>query len=170
MDVPAERIELAKVPDRNLDLISSDELEQLLKAPDGDDIKSLRDKAILELLFSTGLRVSELCALNRDTFSEAKSGEISIRGKGGKIRVVFISESARQAVKNYLDKRTRWMTLFTQLEASLPSWVGIFAPNSAFRGRTEALRCQSRHFQKSYPTYYSPLFRHRPSFKRRRFA
>ena len=64
--MPAERIELAKVPDRNLDLISSDELERLLKAPDGDDIKSLRDKAILEILFSTGLRVSELCSLQSD--------------------------------------------------------------------------------------------------------
>jgi site-specific recombinase XerD len=52
------------------------------------------------------LRVSELCSLNRDQINEAKSGEISIKGKGGKIRVVFISETAKQAVKNYLDKRT----------------------------------------------------------------
>ena len=71
-----------------------------------NSLMALRDKAILELLFSTGLRVSELCALNRDSFGEAKNGEISIRGKGGKIRVVFISDTAKQAVKNYLDKRT----------------------------------------------------------------
>ncbi len=96
-----ERIELAKTPERQLELITEDELERLLASPE-----NLRDKAILELLFSTGLRVSELCSLNRDQFTEAKSGEISIRGKGGKIRVVFISETAKQAVKNYLDKRT----------------------------------------------------------------
>src|SRR3989344_1018703 len=64
--LPPERIELAKVPDRSLDLITSQELERLLKAPTGTEVKSLRDKAILELLFSTGLRVSELCALNND--------------------------------------------------------------------------------------------------------
>ena len=118
--LPPDKIELAKTPQRELDLITEEELQRLLDAPLANlavkppsggltakhqDLRDFRDKAILELLFSTGLRVSELC-LNRDTFSEAKSGEISIRGKGGKIRVVFISESARQAVKNYLDKRT----------------------------------------------------------------
>ena len=142
--LPPDKIELAKTPQRELDLITAEELQRLLDAPikgsggrkraslrtdeEGNSteasfsssaselvgqnfasptgLKSLRDKAILELLFSTGLRVSELCALNRDSFSEAKSGEISIRGKGGKIRVVFISDSAKQAVKNYLEKRT----------------------------------------------------------------
>lgn len=102
--MPAERIELAKVPDRNLDLISSDELGRLLRAPDGNDIKSLRDKAILELLFSTGLRVSELCSLQSDL--DLSKDEFSIRGKGEKVRVVFLSPEAKQAVKNYLDKRT----------------------------------------------------------------
>jgi len=103
--LPAERIELAKTPQRDLDLITEEELRRLLDIK-GDETKDLRDRAILELLFSTGLRVSELCALNRDSFNEARAGEISIRGKGGKIRVVFISEEAKQAVKNYLDKRT----------------------------------------------------------------
>jgi len=102
--LPAERIELAKTPQRDLDLITEEELQRLLDVK-GGETKDIRNKAILELLFSTGLRVSELCALNRDSFGEAKNGEISIRGKGGKIRVVFISESAKQAVKNYLDKR-----------------------------------------------------------------
>lgn len=101
-----ERIELAKTPQRDLDLITEEELLRLLDAPKGNDLKELRDKAILELLFSTGLRVSELCSLNRDHISEAKSGEISIRGKGGKIRVVFISDTAQRALKEYLSKRT----------------------------------------------------------------
>ncbi|AKM83914.1 TPA: hypothetical protein DCZ46_01110 [Candidatus Campbellbacteria bacterium] len=98
-----ERIELAKVSDRSLDLISSDELLRLINAPDGDDLKSLRDKAILELFFSTGLRVSELCSLNSDI--DLKKDEMPIRGKGEKVRVVFLSEDSKGAVKKYLDNR-----------------------------------------------------------------
>jgi site-specific recombinase XerD len=99
----AEEIDLAKVPERHLDLISQSELGRLLKSSEGDDIKSLRDKSILELLFSTGLRVSELCSLTNDI--DFNQGEFSIRGKGGKIRVVFISEEARETLKKYLKLR-----------------------------------------------------------------
>lgn len=98
-----EHIELAKVGERPLDLISNEELNRLLNAPKGDDLKSLRDRAILQMLFSTGLRVSELCSLSRDVDIDAD--ELSIRGKGEKIRVVFISPEARKAVKEYLNKR-----------------------------------------------------------------
>lgn len=98
-----ERIELAKTSQRELDLISERELENLLSAPDLSTIGGLRDKAMLELFFSTGLRVSELCSLDRDT--DLRTGEISVRGKGGKIRVVFVSASAALAVKKYLDNR-----------------------------------------------------------------
>ena len=99
----ADRIELAKVPERSLDLISPVELEKLMAAPEGNEIKALRDRAILYLLFSTGLRVSELCSLTRDiNFS---SGEFSIRGKGSKIRVVFISDEAKKAIDIYLKNR-----------------------------------------------------------------
>lgn len=112
--LPPERIELAKVPERSIELISSDELNRLMDAPKGDDLKNLRDKAILELFFSTGLRVSELCSLNRDI--NLNSDELSVRGKGEKIRVVFISERAKEAVKKYLDKRTDMdEALFIQL-------------------------------------------------------
>jgi len=98
-----ERIELAKVGSRDLDLISADELERLMRAPSGDSLTSLRDKAILELFFSTGLRVSELCSLNRDL--DLSRDEFSIRGKGEKVRVVFLSPEAKRAIKRYLDKR-----------------------------------------------------------------
>jgi len=98
-----ERIELAKVGERSLDLITHLELNRLLNSPKGNDLKDLRDKAILELLFSTGLRVSELCSLNRDI--DLSSDELSIRGKGGKVRVVFISEDAKNAIKKYLSTR-----------------------------------------------------------------
>src|SRR3989344_9211646 len=63
--LPADRIELAKESAREFTLISTAELARLLDAPEGENLKSLRDKAILEMFFSTGLRVSELCALPR---------------------------------------------------------------------------------------------------------
>ena len=99
-----EEIDLAKIPERDLELISEDELKRLIDAPSGKNLKTLRDHAILELLFSTGLRVSELCSLNRDSI-DSKHDEFSIRGKGGKVRLVFISDKAREALKDYLDKR-----------------------------------------------------------------
>ncbi|OGZ03982.1 MAG: hypothetical protein A2648_00040 [Candidatus Lloydbacteria bacterium RIFCSPHIGHO2_01_FULL_41_20] len=98
-----EKIELAKISERSLDLIEPKDLQRLLSAPDGDDIKSLRDKAILELFFSTGLRVSELCSLSRDL--DLSRDEFSVRGKGEKVRVVFLSESAKEAIKKYLGER-----------------------------------------------------------------
>ncbi len=101
--LPAERIELAKVNERSLDLITTAELERLLNVETGTDLKGVRDKAILELLFSTGLRVSELCSLKRDL--DLDSDELSIRGKGGKVRVVFISDDAKKYVRNYLKMR-----------------------------------------------------------------
>lgn len=103
-----EKIELAKVGARDLDLITHDELVRLMKAPrtiskGEDERKVLRDTAILELLFSTGLRVSELCALTRGL--DLSRDEFSVRGKGEKIRVVFLSPTAKTAVKEYLNKR-----------------------------------------------------------------
>jgi site-specific recombinase XerD len=99
-----ERIELAKVGARDLDLITAAELDRLLNGPNGTTAKSLRDKAILELFFSTGLRVSELCSLSRDL--DLSRDEFSVRGKGDKVRVVFLSPSAKDAIKAYEKKRT----------------------------------------------------------------
>ena len=98
-----ERIELAKVGERSLDLITHIELKRLLESPKGNTLKDLRDKTILELLFSTGLRVSELCSLTSDI--DLHSDELSIRGKGGKVRVVFLSDDAKKSIKNYLGAR-----------------------------------------------------------------
>jgi site-specific recombinase XerD len=106
-DIPAlspEKIELGKTLSREIELIELEDVERLLDAPKGDDLKSLRDKAILETLFSTGLRVSELCGLSRD-IPAIKRGEFSVRGKGGKVRVVFLSERAKNALLQYLSKR-----------------------------------------------------------------
>ena len=101
--ISPDRIELAKIKERSLDLITVEELNRLLSEPNGVDLKNLRDKAILELFFSTGLRVSELASLNRDL--DLSKGEFSIRGKGEKVRVVFLSDSAKKIIKEYLSKR-----------------------------------------------------------------
>ncbi len=101
--LPPEHIELAKVPERSLDLITAAELERLMKAPVGNGLKELRDRAIMEMFFSTGLRVSELCAL--DTDLDLSRDELSVRGKGDKVRVVFLSPAAKTSVAAYLKAR-----------------------------------------------------------------
>ncbi|MEK7099915.1 MAG: site-specific tyrosine recombinase/integron integrase [Patescibacteria group bacterium] len=107
-----EYIELAKVPERHIDLITAAELKRLMDAPqealmkekkEEKKSKYLRDAAILELLFSTGLRVSELCAL--DTDLDLTRDEVSVRGKGDKVRVVFLSDASKLAVRQYLKVR-----------------------------------------------------------------
>lgn len=99
-----ERIELAKVSERSIDLISPQELDRLMKGPDTSNLQGLRDKAILELLFSTGLRVSELCSLSTDDVDLSRD-EFSVRGKGDKIRVVFLSPDSKKAISAYLKAR-----------------------------------------------------------------
>lgn len=142
-----EKIELAKVGERDIDIPDIDDVERLLNAPlkDSDSLffrgltqpnplllrppmsigglakrgwaptptkkkrnpnplRIFRDKAILELLFSTGLRVSELVALNRDSLDLSRD-EFSVRGKGEKVRLVFLSPNAKTAIKMYLTKR-----------------------------------------------------------------
>ncbi len=103
--LPAEKIEVGKNPQKEIEFLTKDELEKLLQSPDENGFKGLRDRAILELLFSTGLRVSELVNLNRDQINLDKQ-EFSVKGKGGKIRLVFLSETARQALLKYLQQRT----------------------------------------------------------------
>ncbi len=101
--VSPELIELAKLPERELDLITPTELGRLMEASRGPGEKELRDTAILELLFSTGLRVSELCALNSDL--DLTQDSFSVRGKGDKVRVVFLSPTAKSAMMTYLKAR-----------------------------------------------------------------
>lgn len=98
-----DTIELAKVGGRHLDLISIEELNRLLKVPKEKNEKDLRDRALLELFFSTGLRLAELCSLNRDL--DLSKDEFSIRGKGEKVRVVFLSDDAKMTIKEYLKSR-----------------------------------------------------------------
>ncbi len=102
--VPAERVELGKQEDRQVSFLEPQELERFLQGPQGSELAVLRDRAILNMLFSTGMRVSELCSLNRDTV-DLNRGEVTVRGKGGKIRPVFLSDDAREHTKTYLAKR-----------------------------------------------------------------
>ena len=104
ISLPPEVIELAKVGERSIDLISSAELERLIAAPNTNELQGKRDRAILELLFSTGLRISELCGLSIDDVDLTRD-EFSIRGKGDKVRVVFLSDSAKDAIREYLKNR-----------------------------------------------------------------
>jgi site-specific recombinase XerD len=98
-----DKIELPKIPTRQIQIPEYRDFERLLAAPEGDGLRALRDRAILEMLFSTGLRVSELCSLKR--YIDFGRGELTVRGKGEKLRVVFLSEGCRDALKQYLDKR-----------------------------------------------------------------
>ena len=102
--VPAEKVELGKQEDREVTFLEADELERLLKSPEGDNLDVLRDRAVLSALFSTGMRVSELCSLDRNKIDTTR-GELSIRGKGSKIRVVFLSDEAKEDINKYLGKR-----------------------------------------------------------------
>jgi site-specific recombinase XerD len=102
----AEKIELAKTPSRQVQFLESEEIKRLFEAvaQETDAVTRLRDRAILEVLFSTGLRVSEIAGLKTRNINLGKS-EFSVRGKGDKVRVVFLSDSAREALKNYLSAR-----------------------------------------------------------------
>lgn len=102
--LPPEKIELAKTVRKQVTFLSGDEVIRLLDQPDTTTITGLRDRAILELLFSSGLRVSELVALDRDHIN-LKRREFMVRGKGQKDRPIFISTIAADWIQQYLDKR-----------------------------------------------------------------
>ncbi|MFA6973621.1 MAG: tyrosine-type recombinase/integrase [Parcubacteria group bacterium] len=103
--LPAEKVEVGKSVRKEVEFLEAEEVERILAAANGVDFKGLRDRAMLELLFSSGLRVSELTSINRDRL-DLKKQEFAIRGKGEKLRVVFVSDTAKKALEKYLDKRT----------------------------------------------------------------
>lgn len=102
-----EKIELSRMPERQVEFLEGEDLERFLSAPlktKNKEIIKKRDKAILELLFSTGLRVSELANLKREEFN-LKKDEVPVRGKGGKVRLVFLSGQAKKWLAEYLNMR-----------------------------------------------------------------
>lgn len=105
LDVMApEKIELPKITERQVKFLTGKDVDRLLNAPSLSTIVGKRDKAILEVLFSTGLRVSELVSLNRDTVN-LKRREFGVVGKGGRARVVFLSSRAVSWLEEYLSAR-----------------------------------------------------------------
>ena len=99
-----QKITLAKTGERQILFLEKDEIDQIDAQIPTDDINGLRDKAIFQILYSSGLRVSELVNLKRSQIS-LERGEFSVRGKGGKVRPVFVSELALEALNSYLDSR-----------------------------------------------------------------
>lgn len=99
-----EKIELASNKRPQVSFLTQDEVKRLFEAIDTSSIIGLRDRAIIELLFSTGLRVSELAKLNVEDLN-FKTGEFSVRGKGQKDRPVYVSESAAYVLAKYLEAR-----------------------------------------------------------------
>lgn len=102
-----EKIELPKTTLRIVEFLDKDEIERLMDAvkKEKEEILRLRDSAILHTLFSTGLRVSELCSLKKDQIN-FKRNEFTIRGKGEKLRLVFLDNIAAQTLQDYFKKRT----------------------------------------------------------------
>lgn len=100
----SDKIELAKVTRPEVNFLSTEELERILATPDTSKPSGVRDRAILELLFSSGLRVSELVGLNREHIN-LKTREFTVRGKGQKDRPIFISEAAAHWLDNYIKQR-----------------------------------------------------------------
>ena len=99
-----DKIELAQAKRPQVSFLDKDEVHRLMEAVKTDTMTGLRDKAILAMLFSTGLRVSELVALNHDSVNLDR-GEFSVRGKGQKDRPVYLSESATLILSDYLEAR-----------------------------------------------------------------
>ena len=98
------KIDLPKTESRSLKFLERDQVDRLVTAADTSKTEGIRDRAILELLFSTGLRVSELVKLNRDQINLERR-EFGVIGKGGRARIVFVSERAADWIKRYLEKR-----------------------------------------------------------------
>lgn len=129
-----DKVELLDKEERQIKMLREDDLERLLSAPDRETPDGRRDRAIIELLFSSGLRVSELVSLDRDQIN-LKTGEFSIRGKGGNIRVAFISAAAAGALKDYLEGRE---------DAFKPLFVRLYGPAADPQEFGQDLRLSSR--------------------------
>lgn len=137
-----EKIELPKVRRKQVSFLSNEEVLRLINIVPTKDMKGLRDRAIIELLFSSGLRVSELCNLNRDHINLAR-GEFSVRGKGQKDRPVFISPEASQWLAEYL--RTR-------IDDFVPLFIRYSGSDSS-DGKGDDMRLTPRSIQRIVSKY-----------------
>jgi site-specific recombinase XerD len=117
---PPEQIRLPKIPQRTVTCLERDELEKIFETFDLDTEKGIRNRAIIELLYSTGLRVSEICKLQYADI-HLENGEFMIRGKGDKPRIVFLSPRAKKYIEKYFSIRTQDAKILRQD----PVFIGI---------------------------------------------
>jgi site-specific recombinase XerD len=113
------KIDLPRTESRSLKFLEKEQVDMLVMEADTSKEEGLRDRAIIELLFSTGLRVSELVGLNKDRINLERR-EFGVIGKGGKARLVFVSDRAAEWIKRYLDKREdRFKPLFIRYSGAI---------------------------------------------------
>jgi len=98
-------IDLIKADPRMVEYLTKEELERLFEAPDTNSIIWLRDLTIMEMIYSTGLRISELTSLDIKNV-DLKRLEFWVRWKGKKVRVVYLTKKSAQLIKDYLEKRS----------------------------------------------------------------
>jgi len=124
-DIPTlspDKVDLPKQGPRSIAFLNTEQVERLLNSPKISNVIGLRDKAILETLFSTGLRVSELVSLNRDQV-DLERKEFGVKGKGNKLRVVFLSDTAVQWIERYLRSRQdHFKPLFIRHSGKVDAW------------------------------------------------
>ncbi len=138
-----EKVDLPKSESRRIKFLTRDQVERLLRIPDVSDELGLRDRTILEVLFSTGLRVSELAKLNRDQI-DLKSREFGIIGKGKRARLVFLSERASEWLKRYLSIRD---------DQFKPLWIRYSGKKVGVVTSGESLRLSVRSIQRMVEKY-----------------
>ncbi len=158
-----EMIELGKSRDRNIKFLQQEELRRLFAVVDSKDEIGLRDRTILEVLFSTGLRVSELVALNREQ-ANVQSGEFGVIGKGGKARVVFLSKHAKEWLSLYMAKRS---------DPYRPLFIRYSGPKGKEGLTDERLRLSVRSIERMIDKYRKKagiLFRIGPHILRHSYA
>ncbi len=158
-----EMIELGKSRDRNIKFLLPEELARLFNVVEVNDEIGLRDRTILEVLFSTGLRVSELVSLNREQ-ANIQSGEFGVIGKGGKGRVVFLSKHAKDWLTRYLGKRT---------DPYRPLFIRYSGPKGKEDLTDERLRLSARSIERMIDKYRKKagiLFRIGPHILRHSYA
>lgn len=140
--LPPEKIDLPKAESRSLKFLDQNHLRQLFNSVDTNTEKGLRDRTILEMLFSTGLRVSELTNLNRDSIN-LKTREFGVIGKGNRARIVFLSDSAAFWIEKYLEAR---------LDNYKPLFIR-YAKASSIENNGEKMRLTPRSVERTVEKY-----------------
>ncbi len=138
-----EKIDLPKTESRSLKFLSREQVERLLEMPNLQKVEGLRDRAILEVLFSTGLRVSEMMKLDRDKI-DLKQREFGIIGKGRRPRVVFLTERAATWLERYMRSRE---------DANKPLWIRLSGKKADPTSSSEKMRLTVRSIQRIVEKY-----------------